>query len=196
MGLVDQEGHPWIPPSYEGKVLKMPAVLDDDFKTPMGELFEGPEDSPEVALSAMLEALPPNHGALVAVGDVTVKGLMDMGILPDIAFVDGQTKREALDASLLVNKDEYPLNNSVTNPPGQLTPDLLEVVRWSLQQDEPVLVEVDGEEDLAPMFVLATAPLGTIIVYGQPRQGVVMRILDLQAKQRARNLLVHFEVEE
>jgi len=58
------------------------------------------------------------------------------------------------------------------------------------------LVEVEGEEDLAPMFVLATAPLGTIIVYGQPRQGVVMRILDLQAKQRARNLLVHFEVEE
>jgi cytidyltransferase-like protein len=196
MGLVDQEGHPWIPPSYEGKILRMPAVLDDEFKTPMGELFEGPEDSPEVALSAMLEALPRNHGALVAVGDVTVKGLMDMGILPDIAFVDGQTKREALDASLLVNKDEYPLNNSVTNPPGQLTPDLLEVVRWSLQQDEPVLVEVDGEEDLAPMFVLATAPLGTIIVYGQPRQGVVMRILDVQAKQRARNLLVHFEVEE
>ena len=144
----------------------------------------------------MLEALPPNHGALVAVGDVTVKGLMDMGILPDIAFVDGQTKRKALDASLLVNKAEYPLNNSVTNPPGQLTPALLEVVRWSLQQDEPVLVEVEGEEDLAPMFVLATAPLGTIIVYGQPRQGVVMRILDLQAKQRARNLLVHFEVEE
>jgi uncharacterized protein (UPF0218 family) len=196
MGLVDQEGHPWIPPSYEGKVLRMPAVLDDEFKTPMGELFEGPEDSPEVALSAMLEALPPNHGALVAVGDVTVKGLMDMGILPDIAFVDGQTKREALDASLLVNKEEYPLNNSVTNPPGQLTPALLDVVRWSLQQDEPVLIEVDGEEDLAPMFVLATAPLGTIIVYGQPRQGVVMRVLDVQAKQRARNLLVHFEVEE
>ena len=115
MGLVDQEGHPWIPPSYERKVLRMPAVLDDEFKTPMGELFEGPEDSPEVALSAMLEALPPNHGALVAVGDVTVKGLMDMGILPDIAFVDGQTKRKALDASLLVNKAEYPLNNSVTN---------------------------------------------------------------------------------
>ena len=196
MGLVDQEGHPWIPPSYEGKILRMPAVLDDEFKTPMGELFEGPEDSPEVALSAMLEALPPNHGALVAVGDVTVKGLMDMGILPDIAFVDGQTKREALDASLLVNKDEYPLNNSVTNPPGQLTPDLLEVVRWSLQQDEPVLIQVEGEEDLAPMFILATAPLGTIIVYGQPRQGVVMRILDIQAKQRARNLLVHFEVGE
>jgi uncharacterized protein (UPF0218 family) len=58
------------------------------------------------------------------------------------------------------------------------------------------LIEVDGEEDLAPMFVLATAPLGTIIVYGQPRQGVVMRVLDVQAKQRARNLLVHFEVEE
>tara|TARA_B100000459_G_scaffold112837_1_gene66449 strand:+ start:119 stop:709 length:591 start_codon:yes stop_codon:yes gene_type:complete len=196
MGLIDQEGHPWIPPVFEGKILKMPAVLDDEFKTPMGELFEGPEDSPEVALSAMLEALPPNHGALVAVGDVTVKGLMDMGIIPDIAFVDGQTKREALNASLQVRKEDYPLNNTVRNPPGQLTPELLEVVRWSLEQHEPVLIEVDGEEDLAPMFILAVAPLGTIIVYGQPRQGVVMRVLDLQAKQRARNLLVHFEAEE
>ena len=85
----------------------MPAVLDDEFKTPMGELFEGPEDAPEVALSAMLEALPANSGALVAVGDVTVKGLMDMGVLPDIAFIDGQTKREMLDESLQVKTDAY-----------------------------------------------------------------------------------------
>ena len=142
-----------------------------------------------------LDALPQHHGAIVAVGDVTVKGLMDMGVLPDIAFIDGQTKREALDASLLVQGDEFPLRNNVANPPGQLTPELLDVVRWSLEQDEPVLIEVDGEEDLAPMYVLATAPLGTIIVYGQPGQGVVMRILDLEAKHRSRNLLVHFEAE-
>ena len=196
LGLIDQEGHPWIPPTFEGKVLHMPAVLDDEFKTPMGELFEGPEDAPEVALSAMLEALPENHGTIVAVGDVTVKGLMDMGFLPDIAFVDGQTKREALDSSLLVRREEYTLNRKVVNPPGQLTPELLEVVRWSLEQEASVLIEVDGEEDLAPMFVLAAAPLGTIIVYGQPRQGVVMRVLDMDAKHRARNLLVHFEAEE
>ena len=62
-------------------------------------------------------------------------------------------------------------------------------------QDEPVLVEVDGEEDLAPMYILATAPLGTIIVYGQPKKGVVMRVLDIEAKHRSRNLLVMFEVE-
>ena len=121
---------------------------------------------------------------------------MDMGVLPDIAFIDGQTKREMLDESLQVNADAYPLRKGVVNPPGQLTPELLEVIRWSLEQDDSVLIEVDGEEDLAPMFVLATAPLGTIIVYGQPRQGVVMRILDLEAKHRARNLLVHFEAKE
>ena len=119
-----------------------------------------------------------------------------MGVLPDIAFIDGQTKREALDASLLVRGDAYAQQRSVVNPPGQLTPELLDVVRWALEQDQSVLVEVDGEEDLAPMFVLATAPLGTIVVYGQPRQGVVMRILDMEAKHRARNLLVHFEAEE
>tara|TARA_B100001079_G_scaffold44246_1_gene35530 strand:+ start:1405 stop:2445 length:1041 start_codon:yes stop_codon:yes gene_type:complete len=195
-GLIDREGHPWIPPSYEGKVLRMPSILDDEFKTPMGELYEGPEDAPEVALSAMLEALPTNHGSLVAVGDVTVKGLMEMGVLPDVAFVDGQTKREALEKSLQVRKEDFPLRKSISNPPGQLTPALLEAVRWSFEQDEPVLIDVDGEEDLAPMFVLATAPLGTIVVYGQPRKGVVMRILDLEAKHRARNLLVHFEAEQ
>lgn len=196
LGLIDQDGHPWIPPAYEGKILRMPDVLDDEFKTPMGELFEGPEDDPEVALSAMLESIPEGSGLLVAVGDVTVKGLMDMGILPDIAFVDGQTKREALDSSLQVEAEKFSLRKSVQNPPGQLTPALLDAVRWSLEQDESVLIEVEGEEDLAPMFVLATAPLGTVIVYGQPRQGVVMRILDMEAKHRSRNLLVHFEAEE
>ena len=194
-GLVDAEGHPWIPPSLNGKTLRMPAVLDDEFKTPMGELFEGPEDAPEVALSAMLESLPSNHGALVAVGDVTVKGLMDMGIQPDIAFIDGQTKRTELEDELKVKSNQYSLRRTVKNPPSVLTPELLDVIQWSLIQDEPVLVEVDGEEDLAPMYILATAPLGTIIVYGQPRKGVVMRVLDIEAKHRSRNLLIMFEVE-
>ena len=194
-GLVDTEGHPWIPPSLNGKTLRMPAVLDDEFKTPMGELFEGPEDAPEVALSAMLESLPANHGALIAVGDVTVKGLMDMGIQPDIGFIDGQTKRTELADEYKVNPDQYSVRRTVKNPPSILTPELLDVIQWSLIQEEPVLVEVDGEEDLAPMYLLATAPLGTIIVYGQPRKGVVMRVLDIEAKHRSRNLLVLFEVE-
>jgi len=55
---------------------------------------------------------------------------------------------------------------------------------------------VEGEEDLAPLVIHCLAPIGTVVLYGQPRTGVVMQITSLDVKQRCRNLLNLFEVIE
>ena len=88
---------------------------------------------------------------------------------------------------------------SCENPAGQLTPDLLESTDLALdfafsEQGGPVLLEVEGEEDLAPIMIHLLAPLGTVVLYGQPSAGVVLRVTDESTKARCRALLDAFEV--
>jgi len=63
-----------------------------------------------------------------------------------------------------------------------------------LHNDSTICIEVDGEEDLAPMIIHLLAPIGTNVLYGQPRQGVVLAITDLNMKRRCKHLLSLFEV--
>ena len=68
--------------------------------------------------------------------------------------------------------------------------------RMALQNDQTTCIQVEGEEDLAPIIVHLLAPLGTNIVYGQPNTGVVLRITTLDAKEECRGLLSRFEVRD
>ena len=52
-------------------------------------------------------------------------------------------------------------------------------------RDPPALIFVEGEEDLAVLPLVLAAPLGVIILYGQPKEGVVLREVDAQAKALA-----------
>ncbi|RZD42358.1 MAG: DUF359 domain-containing protein, partial [Methanobacteriota archaeon] len=116
---------------------------------------------------------------IVAVGDVTVKTLIDIGFTPEIALIDGQTKRTKLEESDCVNTSVFAHVLTAENPPGLLTPSLRGAIENAIFADESVVIEVEGEEDLAPILIHLIAPLGTIVLYGQPGLGVVMRITDI-----------------
>ena len=161
-------------------------------KKPNGELFTGPEDSPEVAMSSTMENLAP--GGIIAVGDVCAATLLDMGVTPDIAIIDGMTKRVELEQKVDTSKFEIILNAS--NPPGQITPSLFTAVANALHNDQTTCIEVEGEEDLAPIVIHLLAPLGTNVVYGQPNKGVVLRVTTLESKEQCRTLLSKFEVRD
>ena len=104
------------------------------------------------------------------------------------------TKRTQLDAEELVNPEAFNHHINAINPAGFLTPSLCSAIQRSLSADESVLLEVDGEEDLAPLIIHCFAPIGTVVLYGQPKTGVVMQITSLSVKERCRNLLNLFEV--
>ena len=193
-GHMDQEGHPWMSEKIRNSHLKMAAALDEELKTPMGILFEGPEDDPEIGMAAALDGLPTPHGAIVTVGDVTTKTMLEMGLTPDIALIDGFTKREKLDEELQVNPSIFHHHIHAENPAGHLTPSLHEAIAKALLAEETLVLEVDGEEDLAPLVIHCLAPIGTLVLYGQPRKGVVVQYTSLEVKQRCRYLLSLFEV--
>ena len=193
-GLVDVEGHPWFSPAWEGQVLRMHPRAEPELKTPMGVLYEGPETAPEVAMLAALEDIDTSQTILIAVGDVTVSTLLALDIVPDLGFIDGQTKRTALAAEEQVDCSAFTHVLEASNPAGVLTPELKAVIAQASQLEEPTVVVVDGEEDLAPLYIHLHVPLHAVVFYGQPGVGVVAQPSSLETKARCRRLLELFEV--
>ena len=189
-GLIDQTGRHWLTQEQRKMTYHFHRGLDEELKKPSGTLYAGPEDSPEVAMASGMENISP--GAIVAVGDVSVATLIDMGVIPDIAMVDGMTKRTELDEK--VDLSMFDIQLTANNPAGQITPSLIESIEKALRNDQTTCIDVNGEEDLAPIIVHMLAPIGTNVVYGQPGNGVVLTITNLKTKNRCRDLLSQFEV--
>jgi hypothetical protein len=147
------------------------------FQEPFGELHLNIE-----------EILPIINGSIVyAVGDVVTHNLQKRGITPAIAVIDGYTMR--------LPCTRMPVYGGVCirvkNPAGSLTDELIHALDYAVMHP-PVTVLVDGEEDLAVIPLVIAAPVGAIVLYGQPHQGVVLRTVNPEAKETARNFLNHF----
>ena len=193
-GKIDSDGNAWIDTKSRHNKLKMVSKLDGELKTPMGTLFEGPEDYPEVAMTEAIESIDRENSSIVAVGDVSVATLLGMGIVPDIGIIDGMTKRTKLADSEIIDSSKFINVLDATNPAGHLTPSLIDAVEGALSNDESTVINVDGEEDLAPIIIHCLAPIGTAVIYGQPKVGVVVQISSLAVKNRCRDILSMFEV--
>ena len=180
----------WLSENDKSQTYHFHQGLDSELKTPSGTLYSGPEEMPEVAMSAAISDISP--GAIIAVGDVSVATLLDLEMVPDIGIIDGMTKREKL--SNTVDTSSFDTVFSAKNPPGQVTPSLIASVDAALKNDSTTCIEVDGEEDLAPLIIHLLAPLGTNVIYGQPSKGVVLATTDLSMKERCKRLLSLFEV--
>ena len=200
-GLMDREGKPWIPEKIRDSDAILTDLVESQLKQPFGQLIEGPEEDISIAINEAISQLsktPHFNGLLIGVGDVTVLGFQRAGRKPDLALVDGQTKRSHWESSSEINQDLYDNVIECTSPAGSLTNSLLESCRKSvsswLEKGESTLIIVSGEEDLAPLLLHPLAPIGSAVVYGQPGKGLVLRWCDEESKDRCRKLLLDFEV--
>ena len=162
-------------------MLRLPEARRDAFKDPLGPVYEGPD----VLLADADEPI-------VAVGDVVTYHLRRVGRDPDVALVDGRTEREAVDEELrqvILHEGPERREMEATNDPGTLSRDLLETLRAAIDADEPVVLRVHGEEDLAALPAIIALPLGGSVVYGQPEEGMVLVRVDEASKADARELL-------
>jgi len=193
-GDCDLHGAAWIQAAWTTNDLVMTVEAGQRLKEPAGEAFDGPEDHPEVAMGALVETLQRHNSPLIAVGDVTARTLLEMGIVPDVALVDGLTKRTSLDEGERVSNDSFQRCLTARSPAGRLTPDLLHNLMVAMRGDTTCLVDVDGEEDLAPLYLHLMAPLSGVIVFGMPGRGVMLQRSTLEMKDRCRRILSGFEV--
>ncbi|MDD1705648.1 MAG: GTP-dependent dephospho-CoA kinase family protein [Methanoregulaceae archaeon] len=121
------------------------------------------------------------------VGDVVTHHLIQKGIVPDIAVIDGHTMRAPCNRSPAVFRKRI----AARNPPGTLTNELRRALDAAVA-DPGMLILVEGEEDLAVIPLILSAPEGAVILYGQPGEGVVVCEVTKIAKEKAEILLSCF----
>ena len=172
-------------------LLTLPESLRDAFKEPLGPvttdaaaLLDAVDETRERYGSAAGDPAP-----LIAVGDVVTYHLREAGRVPDVAFVDGKTEREAVRTEIetaLAATEERRI--AVESPAAGLSAALLDALAEALAAGEPVTVEVTGEEDLAALPAMLAAPVGSTVVYGQPGEGMVRVAITPEARREAREL--------
>ena len=198
-GKIDRAGEAWIPNELESGISRLTSEVEDELKEPFGKLFPGPEAEPQIAMTDALEEIDANpaSGPIIGVGDVTVLTLQEIGRIPEIAIIDGRTKRQEWAGS---EEIDYSLFDSVlecSSPAGAISDSLLsaceDAVNHYMDKEARSLIVVEGEEDLSPLILHPLAPIGSAILYGQPGRGLVLRWCDEDSKERCRNLLRRFE---
>lgn len=159
--------------SFPESDLVMPDDLREELAKPLGDIV------PASSLRRMLEG----SSRVVCVGDVVTVTLLGLDMEPDVAVFDYRTQR-SVDANTRdrIGKMGGTLVR-VDNPPGTITKALWRAVRDAVRGVDKVKIEVTGEEDLASLVAIATAPDGAHIIYGLPQQGLtVVRVDDSTRK--------------
>lgn len=168
-------------------MLRLPERVRSRLKRPLGQLF------PDVAAAVeRLRQLNPSR--LISVGDIVSAGLLKAGLRPDVVIIDMRTMRSPID-----EKTKQVIENlevevvRVKNPAGTITRGLREALE---KAKPPLKIVVEGEEDLAVLPAVLAAPLGSIVAYGQPREGTVLVEVTEQKKHEFKNLLKSFKTSE
>jgi len=147
------------------------------FKKPFGKVYP--------ALNDINKSLFENH-FIISIGDETTNNLLNADIIPKIGIIDNIIERKTSKHNI-----EYgAITLQVVNPPGTITDELWATIEKSFDfsKKSNVLIVVDGEEDLAVIPCVLMAPEGSLILYGQPGEGVVLVETD-KVKEKAKEML-------
>ncbi|MBZ3935137.1 GTP-dependent dephospho-CoA kinase family protein [Methanimicrococcus blatticola] len=148
----------------------LPVELRPRLKKPYGALYPGDHPSVVDQIKAHLD-----ESFVIAVGDVTTYNLFKAGVRPRLCLIDQYTKRTAVSKAIsaVTSRTDY-VNIYVKNPAGMLSSEMVLAIKEALASDEKhICICVDGEEDLATLPVIALADVGSLVLYGQPDEGLV-----------------------
>ena len=156
----------------------LPENLRGQLQKPFGLLLQSEQLLKKIAVD--------KPAAIISVGDVVTKLFVDFGLKADMFVVDLLVERKKRYGNLneLGLKDKNFVR--VKNPAGDITKELVE----KIQEGKNILV--DGEEDLAVLPAILALPLGSVVVYGQPGEGLVWVDVTEEKKKEAYQLIQQF----
>lgn len=168
-----------------GKLI-MPDSLRSELAQPLGRVLMGHE---------VRESFVRNlKNQIISVGDLTTKILLDAGITPRLMIVDNKVNRKKFaDLAPLITQKNFPCT-LVTSGPGFMSSEAVNAINVSLQDPSPDarVIEVEGEEDLLVIPAIIAAPIGMVLYYGQPGEGLVEVVVNEQSKARAAVIIEQF----
>ncbi|WP_297063805.1 GTP-dependent dephospho-CoA kinase [Thermococcus sp.] len=169
-------------------LFRLTKELRRELKKPLGELIRGPIPEPYFRIKNELRGK-----TIVTVGDVVTENVLKLGLSPSLALYDLKTKRAEYSPDI----NAKAVFMTVSNPPGTITKALLDAIRKAfrlVERGRPVHILVSGEEDLGAIPAVLYAPYGSVVLYGQPDEGVVLIKVTPECKRRCARILSKMEV--
>jgi len=152
-------------------------------KKPVGLLIRGSFKETMRKLKRIVEEERPVK--IIAVGDRVSLNLVKNGLFPHLLIVDNKIMRRRVSPILISVNRTF----RVKNPPGTITTEALLTIEEALKQDYRTKIVVEGEEDLLTLAAVLYAPEKSFVVYGQPREGIVVVKVTKEKKAEAANFL-------
>ena len=160
----------------------MPRDLRDRLKSPIGELIPGPPKSSITRLRQIIKSMKPSK--VVCVGDFVSKLLLSSSIPVDLIVIDNRSMRQRTkDLGIKSERTFW-----VSNPAGTIEMAAWAALSEALAERDSMLI-VNGEEDLLTLPVIALAPRHSLVVYGQPCEGMVAVRVDAPKKSEVASLI-------
>ncbi|MDA4118372.1 MAG: GTP-dependent dephospho-CoA kinase family protein [Thaumarchaeota archaeon] len=150
-------------------------------KRPIGQLFPSVDVQGEEFLSVVTSS-----SLVVTVGDRVTERLQEItGRSPDVFVVDGMERRAVRDIPKVAHASVL----RAKNPAGGITEAARRTIKKAFKAKKPVMVIIEGEEDLLALPAVVDAPTGSVVFYGQPLVGVVAVKVDERSKAIALEML-------
>jgi len=157
--------------------LKLTNELRARLKLPLGELLKG---TPDQNMRKVLEAVEREKPKrVVCVGDVVSRNAIKAGVPVDVRVIDNKIMRKNTEPIKLEAKRIL----YVKNPPGMLDLTAWQALSEAIERGDSLMV-VEGEEDLLTLAAMVEAPVMSIVIYGQPEEGIVLVRVDEEKKRQ------------
>lgn len=188
-GEIDRDGIPYIKSEWLSYTLYLPLSLREQLQKPYGELLPMNPTKEDILQRS-------NSATIVSVGDITTQVCNSLHINQKISVIDSRVQR----LKKFYNISEIGFTDNCTiikaqNAPGSLEPSLFNGIQEAfdlLQTSQQVVINVEGEEDLAVMPIILSAPLGFAVLYGQPDQGMMRVQITEVTKKKVYDIVSSF----
>ena len=161
--------------------MQLPNDLRDQLKNPLGNLIKDNDIDKENIIKEISA-----ESVLITVGDRTTENMLQLGLKPQIQIIDGLEKRNQ---RIVPTDDAVNTNLSCRNPPGEITEESIQVIQKAFSCEPPVRITVDGEEDLLVLPVCMYTPEGSVVMYGQPNEGLVIVHITPEIRAKVQKIL-------
>jgi uncharacterized protein (UPF0218 family) len=152
-------------------------------RKPFGTLIQGSFVQTMDKLEVIVKRKKPPK--IVSVGDAVSQNLHAYKIYPKLSITDNKCMRKQLKTEAFEGKKVV----RVKNPQGTITEEAIAAIRDALESDGYFHIIVDGEEDLLALIAVLYAPETSLVVYGQPYEGIVVIEVTPEKKKDAGEIL-------
>ena len=161
--------------------MKLPPNLRKQLKIPLGHLLIEKE-----ATKNNIQNYISENSYIITVGDRTTEKMIDFGLIPSLQIIDGQEKRETRQ---IISNSNVKTALTCDNPAAEITDQSIETIKKGFNSETPVRILVNGEEDLLVIPVCIYAPENSVVLYGQPNEGLVVVKITPEIRNKTQRLL-------